>query len=111
MSQRILQCGHAKSGNFWLYRIIKEARSLAGIETTSWITGQPIYEESQDWKVSNREQVAIDTVDIEPHQVCYRISSYHRQPISDIHEYLQAGNHVWTHSLWEPSQADFLSPI
>ena len=107
MTARILQSGHAKSGNFWLYRIIKEARTLAGVETKSWISDQPIFETAKDWKVANREQIGIDTVDITESDVFYRISTYHRERIDNVDSYLAAGNHVWTHSLWEPSQAEF----
>lgn len=107
MSDRILQSGHAKSGNFWLFRIIKEARALAGVETTSWIRNQPVFETAQDWKVANREQLGIDTIDITDSGIFYRISTYHREQIDDVDSYLAAGNHVWTHSLWEPSQSEF----
>ena len=107
MTSRILQSGHAKSGNFWLYRIIKEARALAGVETESWIIDQPVFETAKDWKVANREQIGIDTVDITESGVFYRISTYHREPVENVDGYLAAGNHVWTHSLWAPSQAEF----
>ena len=107
MTARILQSGHAKSGNFWLYRIIKEARALAGVETRSWITDQPIFETAKDWKVANREQIGIDTVDITESDIFYRISTYHRERIDNIDGYLADGNHVWTHSLWKPTQGEF----
>jgi len=104
---RILQSGAAKSGNFWLYRIIKEARDIAGVETTSWITRQPIYETAQSWTFANQEQVSIDTVDIEEDEVYARIARKFREPIEDMDAYLAESNHVWTHSLWKEQQADF----
>lgn len=95
---RILQAGIAKSGNFWLYRILRSIAQHGGLEQRSWIQNQPIYELAKTWDLSTKEQADSDVLDIEPHQCYYRISSIFRMPIEDIDEYIRQCSHVWTHS-------------
>lgn len=95
---KILQAGMAKSGNFWLYKIIQGILSHGGLENKSFIQNHPIHELAQTWDLSYKEQADIDVLDIDPHKCFYRISSVFRMPIEDIDDYIQQCNHVWTHS-------------
>lgn len=94
----ILQAGIAKSGNFWLYRILQDIIHYAGLPQRSFIQQQPIYAIAQTWPLSTEEQAGVDVMDIEPHGCFYRISSVFRMPIDDLDAYIAQCSHVWTHS-------------
>ncbi len=94
----ILQAGMAKSGNFWLYRILQDIIRYAGWTQRSFIQQQPIYAIAQTWPLSTEEQASVDVMDIEPHGCFYRIGSVFRMPIEDVDAYIAQCSHVWTHS-------------
>lgn len=94
----ILQAGMAKSGNFWLYRILQNIIHYAGLPQRSFIQQQPIYAIAQTWPLSTEEQASVDVMDIEAHGCFYRISSIFRMPIEDLDGYIAQCSHVWTHS-------------
>lgn len=95
---RILQSGVAKSGNYWLYRIIQSILRRSGVPLSTYIETDPIYPIACKWPLSYPEQASIDTIDITDTHVAYRISSIYRWPIDDIDAYLSRTTHVWTHS-------------
>lgn len=95
---KILQAGYPKSGNFWLYQIIKNILQTSNIDHTSFIEKHPVQLLAKDWKLGYPEQSKIDVIDITDLQVIYRISSIFRMPIDDFEDYLSGTNHVWTHS-------------
>lgn len=94
----ILQSGMAKSGNFWLYRILKNILDSAKLEQKSFIQSNPIYEVAKTWPLSFDEQAGIDVIDVTDHGCFYRISHIFRYPIEDIQTHLNQCRHVWTHS-------------
>ena len=96
---KILQSGAAKSGNFWLYKIIDNSMRVSGIEKKSYVKNHPIYELAKNWELSYPEQASIDMLDIENRKCFWRISSIFRKPIEDVDEYINGTSHVWTHSL------------
>lgn len=95
---KILQGGAPKCGNFWLYNILQQLLTKAGVKTTSFIQKQPIYELAREWDLNYPSQASIDVLDITDLQYSYRISSIFRMPVQDIKTYLTETNHVWTHS-------------
>jgi len=97
-SIRVLQCGLPKSGNYWIFKIIKECFQKAELNRSSFIQNHPIYEVAQNWELSHSEQADIDVIDITDRGCFYRISSIFRHPVTDIDSYLEQTNHVWTHS-------------
>lgn len=97
---KILQAGVAKSGNFWLYKIIQSILRSQAFPQNSFIQNHPIQAQAKTWNLSYAEQASIDVLDIEPTQCFYRISSLFREPIPDIDDYLNQCSHVWTHSRW-----------
>ncbi|MBK9125025.1 MAG: sulfotransferase domain-containing protein [Chloroflexi bacterium] len=99
---KILQSGVAKSGNYWLYRIIQSILRRSGAELSTYIETDPIYPIARAWPLSYPEQASIDTIDITDTQVWYRISSIYRWPVDDIDAYLAHTTHVWTHSQVTP---------
>lgn len=95
---KLLQAGYPKSGNFWLYQIIKNIFLSAEGTHSTFIEKHPVQELAQEWKLGYPEQAKIDVIDITDLQVVYRISSIFRMPLDDIPKYLEKTNHVWTHS-------------
>jgi aryl sulfotransferase len=95
---KILQIGHSKSGNFWLYNIIQEILGGAQIPQRNFIKDQPIYTLAQNWDLSYENQADIDVLDIDVESCYYRISSIFRMPVDDLEEYLSRVTHVWSHS-------------
>lgn len=94
----ILQAGAAKSGNFWLYKILRSIALNSGLEQKSFIQNHPIHKLAKTWDLSYSEQADIDVLDIEPHKCYYRISSVFRYPIEAIDDYIRQCSLVWTHS-------------
>lgn len=99
---KLLQSGVAKSGNYWLYRIIQSIMRQSGIPISTHIETDPIYTVARNWDLSYPEQAGIDTIDITDTGVWYRISSIYRWPVSDLDDYLTRATHVWTHSQVTP---------
>lgn len=102
----ILQSGKPKSGNYWIWQIIQNIITEAGLSNKSFIQQHPIYPLAQTWELSFKEQAGIDVLDIEHPVSFYRISSIFRMPIDDIDAYLAQGSHIWTHSVYEPRCED-----
>jgi len=94
----VIQCGVPKSGNYWVFKVIKECFQKAGLHRSSFIQNHPIYEVAQNWELSYGEQADIDVIDITDKGCFYRISSIFRHPVLDIDSYLEETTHVWTHS-------------
>jgi aryl sulfotransferase len=95
---KILQIGVAKSGNFWLYKILQNIAKYGGLEQKTFIQNQPIHSLAKTWDLSYEEQADIDVLDIKTKGCFYRISSIFCMPIENIDEYLRQTSHVWTHS-------------
>lgn len=95
---KLLQMGAPKSGNFWLYKILKSVLKASGKDQKNFIEQQPIYQLAKSWDLNYPEQAQIDMIDITDIQTSYRISSIYRQPIENILTYLSQTGHVWTHS-------------
>lgn len=104
----LLQIGLPKSGNFWLYKILKEILTRTNQFKPSFIQQQAIYEIAKTWNLNYPEQAEIDVIDITDLQTSYRISSIFKMPIEDLNQYTSQTNHVWTHSpICEASEAVF----
>lgn len=94
----LLQVGVAKSGNFWLYKILQSVAIHGGIEQRSFIKNHPIHERAKAWELSYAGQADIDVLDIERENCFCRIGSVFREPIGDMGSYIRQCSHVWTHS-------------
>lgn len=95
---KILQIGYPKSGNYWLYKIIQEAITLAGIEQKNFIKQHSIYPIAKEWELSYPEQVDINMMDILYPGCFFRISSIFRKRIENLETYIESNTHVWSHS-------------
>jgi aryl sulfotransferase len=94
----ILQAGKAKSGNYWLYKIIQTSFELSGLPPRTYIEDHPIHREAQSWTLSHSDQAKIDVISLEPGGVYFRIGQKFRRAIPNIDTYLSRSSHVWTHS-------------
>lgn len=95
----ILQAGVPKSGNYWLYSIIKNILEQAGEPHRSYIQQHPIQSHTANWQLSFAGQARMDFLTIK-NQRCYcRISEVFKEEIDDIDSYIQQCSQVWTHSL------------
>lgn len=94
----ILQIGSPKSGNFWMYKILKEILIRSNLHSPSFIQQQPIYKIAKNWELNYPVQAEIDVIDITDLQTTYRISSIFKMPIEDLNSYVSKTNRVWTHS-------------
>lgn len=95
---KLLQIGAPKSGNYWLYKIVRSTYDLAGWPQPTYVEKQPIYQAARTWQLSYPEQAQTDVIDIEEDGVFWRISSRYREPITNLDAYLAQGSHFWTHS-------------
>ncbi len=95
---KVIQIGMAKSGNYWLYTILKQILSLSGQWQGSFIQNQPLYAEAKKLTLSVKDQIDIDVMNIEDTGVYYRISSLPPHRIANLANYLDQSSLVWTHS-------------
>lgn len=102
VSKKWLQIGLSKSGNVWLYNLLRSVARHAGLEQKSFIRNQPIHPIAKKWDLSFPEQADIDTLVINPTQCLYRISSIFSMPIDDLDAYVAGTTHAWTHSFFGP---------
>jgi aryl sulfotransferase len=115
---RVLQAGIDKSGNYWLYRIIRLLMDAASIPRKSWILQDPIFQIAKDWELSfpGANELDVITWDATPARA-YTNESYAAQPlrdrsyyycvipmyrrrIQDLDAYVEANTHLWTHAPW-----------
>jgi aryl sulfotransferase len=114
-----VQAGVDKSGNYWLYRIIRLLMDEAEIPRKSWISQDPIFQIAKDWELSfpGANELDVITWDQTPARA-YRNPSYAAQPlrdrsyyycvipmyrrrIQDLDAYVEANSHLWTHAPWQ----------
>ena len=98
----ILQAGVPKSGNYWLYNIIRNILVEAGAEHRSYIQHHPIQSEAKNWQLSFARQSSMDFLNIEEGGCYCRISGVFREKITDIDDYIEQCSQVWTHSPLNP---------
>lgn len=93
---KLLQIGAPKSGNFWLYKILKEIQIRSHQKT--FIEQHPLFPLAKTWELNYPEQAEIDMIDITDLQTVFRISSIFQMPIKNMEKYVSKTNHVWTHA-------------
>lgn len=94
----ILQLGMAKSGNFWIYKVIQEILDFSNIEKKSFVDQLELNKEVASNHLSVENQEKIDVIDIENNKVSYRVSSIIKNEIDNFDDYLSKSTHVWSHS-------------
>ena len=94
----ILQAGVPKSGNYWLYNIIRNILIEAGLEHRSYIQQHPIQEQAKNWQLSFAGQSEMDFLNIEGGRCYCRLSGVFKEKIDDIDNYIEQCSQVWTHS-------------
>lgn len=94
----ILQAGVPKSGNYWLYTILKNINQKAGLEYKSFLRTHPIYEAAQTWDLSFNGQNDMDFLNIKKNYCEFRVSAVFKEKITDIDDYIHKCSLVWTHS-------------
>lgn len=94
-----LQAGMAKSGNTWIYKIIKHAVEMSSGRHRTFIQQHPIHDIAKEWDLSHEHQDETDVLDIMPNGLYWRIGSVFRKPLDDLDAFLEKTDHVWTHSL------------
>lgn len=104
----ILQAGFPKSGNLWLYKIIKSSIQHSGQPYRQFMTSQPVYQQVKDLTLSYDEQASTDVLDIDPDGCFYRVSTIFREPVTDIESYMSQCSHAWTHSDLHPQGLEVL---
>ena len=96
---KILQSGVAKSGNYWLWKILDETLKYSNNEVKKFVTSTEEYKDIlNSKKLSNIDQISTDVIDVDITGFYWRISSYHKQKIVNIKDYIDKSTHVWTHS-------------
>lgn len=105
----ILQAGVPKSGNYWLYSIIRNILKEAGQQHRSYIQHHPIQSEVDKWELSFAGQSQMDFLNIEGGKCYCRISEVFKEEITDIDSYIAQCSQVWTHSTVDAVASQILS--
>lgn len=96
----ILQVSPPKAGSFWLHTILKNILVHKNLPISSYIQQQPIFEQLKNKRLSFKEQVGVDMLDIEEEGNFSRVSSVFREKITDLHDYSTKATLAWTHSTY-----------
>lgn len=94
----ILQSGVAKSGNYWLYKILDAIYTEANIECRSYIRNHSKYKTLKDLKLSFKEQASIDTIKFNSNKLKLYVSNIYEEQIKDPSDYFDKCSIVWTHT-------------
>lgn len=96
---RVLQAGVEKSGNYWLFNIIKELLLLEGIDSLNGnSTKLGIGNKYKEEELSYKDQHYIDTVETRFGKLHQIISSIYSEEVQDIPAFVENTNYIWTHS-------------
>lgn len=96
---KILQSGVAKSGNYWLWKILDETLKYSNNEVKKFVTSTEEYDDIlNSKKLSNIDQISSDVIDVDMTGYYWRISSYYKEKIPDLDSYIDQSTHIWTHS-------------
>ena len=127
---RVLQVGIDKSGNYWLWQILRLLMDEAKQPRQSWILSDPIHRVASTWTLSFPEATELDVVtwdtapapaysgesyDSQPlreRSYYYCIIPMYRRRIQDVGAYVRSNTHLWTHAPWHDNlPAEFLGGI
>jgi len=94
-----IQSGLAKSGNFWLYSILKELISTEHKFTTN-IQTSSLQAHLEELKLSTSNQNNIDVLEIANNRAKQQISSFYKMPLlqSEKDDFIKQSSLIWTHS-------------
>jgi aryl sulfotransferase len=99
---RILQAGVEKSGNYWLFNIIKELLVLRNLDILNGNSREHgIGDKFIDIKLSYENQQYIDTVETKFNDLYQIISSVYSEKIIDKASFARSTNYIWTHSSFD----------
>lgn len=106
---KILQSGVPKSGNYWLYTILRGLIDKSSFEYSSYIEDNPIYEIARKWSLSQDNQAEVDALDILPGRIVNRISRIYEMSLTDseVDDFLEKTTLSWTHSKFYKQCLDF----
>ena len=78
---KILQSGVAKSGNYWLWKILDETLKYSNNEVKKFVTSTEEYKDIlNSKKLSNIDQISTDVIDVD---ITFLLEnfSYHKQKL------------------------------
>lgn len=95
---RLLQTGVPRSGNYWVYTILQKLLTSAGVEVLRWITKQDL--SRLQFQENFAGQLQVDALSLNPlrEEYFWRVSSVHKEQITNLEEYLSTVTHLWTHA-------------
>lgn len=96
-----LQIGAAKSGNYWLHKILTSIRKEYELPVSGYITSQSIYPAAKEWPLSFPEQASVDNAMVSKSTISYRISSIFQMPVTDLREYASKASVIWLQSPYQ----------
>ena len=105
----ILQAGVPKSGNYWLYSILRNILQESGQEHHSYIQHHPIQAEVDKWQLSFAGQSQMDFLNVENGKCYCRVSEVFKEEIADIDDYIARCSQVWTHSMLDAATSKVLA--
>lgn len=95
---KILQVGVPRSGNYWVYYILRNIFKESEVQLSSYIEKQDI--DLGDWQENYDRQKMVDALSVNPHTgiFSWRVSSVFSKLIVDLDCYLSQASHIWSHA-------------
>jgi aryl sulfotransferase len=109
--RNVLQSGVAKSGNYWLWKIIDLTLKESGQPRSNFVTNTEAYARLQEQIMTHEDQLKTDVLDVDATGYYWRIGPYHRERIVSLSAYLAKADHIWTHSAYHSNFEPVLSSV
>lgn len=108
-SPHILQNGVPRSGNVWLFYLIRNLLTAANIPVEQYISRQEISRVLAKKDLGIHRVAESDFIVIQPQRCYYTILDVFRWPIRDMREYIEQTTQVASHSPWNSASAEVYS--
>ena len=95
---KVIQAGVAKSGNYWLWKIIDLTLKESSGSPSKFITTTDEYHNLSKEIMSHSDQIDIDVLDVEMTGFYWRVGPFIKKRLRNVDDYLDLADHVWTHS-------------
>lgn len=98
----IIQSGMAKSGNYWVWKILDLTLKASFGEPSKYIVKHKEFQNLKNKRFTHEDQLYTDVLDVDMSGYYLRVGPYFKEKIYDIEDYTNNAQHIWTHSEYHP---------
>lgn len=107
----IIQAGMAKSGNYWVWKVLDLTLKAAFGDPSKYIVKYKDFQNLKNKRFTHEDQLYTDVLDVDMSGYYFRVGPYFKEKIYDIDDYIDNAQHIWTHSKYHPNFVKVLNRI